>query len=482
MIRGKTIPFMAISILFMMLALFSGIFRLMGENGVGPALLVPLYGLHPLLMVFGFIAGIIMTERIAGVELLPASRDSRLSVSMIPFVFAGVTIEALGYGIDSASLRYAGALLLVIGSALFLVLIRSFYRKGRENLSVAFMMVSGASLLISSVLSALELPAGNTGFIMLLLLFPITFILGERVELTSLASGRRPERLRPALVVSSVCVLLFGLGSTTYFLSGVQLADLTAFVLLAATFGVFLREELASSRRTPQNVMRLHRYVRLHVGAAYFWGLAGSVFGAVYVISPTFQSYDAFIHSLAIGFIGLMLLAHGPIILPVVIGRSFEQKRLSNVPLVLLTLGLLLRIVGNTSLLVFQSELLRLAVALSGWIILAAVTAFFAEIVRGIRGGEAARSFGDGSGTKVSSMPPISVGPPFQAATCASQCESPPYSPRHRLSLSGASRRLVNESVKSNRIAPLSKGCEGGARLGRFYTGCSSMAVFNSDL
>jgi hypothetical protein len=33
------------------------------------------------------------------------------------------------------------------------------------------------------------------------------------------------------------------------------------------------------------------------------------------------------------------------------------------------------------------------------------------------------------------------------------------------LSLSGASRCLVNEGVKSNRIAPLSKGSEGGARL-----------------
>jgi len=283
-------------------------------------------------------------------------------------------------------------------------------------------------------------------------------------------------------VILSVCVFLFGHGSTTYFLSGLQLADLTAFVLLAATFGAFLREEMASSRQTVQNAMPLQRYVRLHVGAAYFWGLTGSVFGAIYVISPTFQSYDAFIHSLAIGFIGLMLLAHDPIILPVVMGRTFEQKRLSNAPLVLLTLGLLLRIVGNASLLVFQSNLLRLAVALSGWIILAAMVAFFAEIVRGIRGGEAARSFGDGSGTKVSSMPPISVSPPFQAATCAPQCESPPYSPKHRLSLSGASRRLVYESVKSNRIAPLSKGSEGGARLVSFYTGCSSMAVFNSDL
>ena len=279
-----------------------------------------------------------------------------------------------------------GALLLVIGSALFLVLIRSFYRKGRENLSVTFMMISAVSLLVSSVLSAVELPAGNTGFIMLLLLFPIGFILGERVELTSLASGRRPERLRPAFVVLSVCVLLFGLGSTTYFFPGLQFADLTAFMLLAAAFGVFLREEMASSHQTLQNVMHLQRYVRLHVGAAYFWGLAGSVFGAVYVISPTFQSYDAFIHSLALGFIGLMLLAHGPIILPVVIGRSFEQKRLSNAPLVLLTLGLLLRIVGNASSLAFQSELLRLAVALSGWIILAAVVTFFAEIVRGVTG------------------------------------------------------------------------------------------------
>ncbi len=385
MIRGKTVTFMGISILFMMLALLSGIFRLMSENGVGPLLLAPLYELHPLLMVFGFIAGIIMTERIAGIELLPASKESTLSVSMIPFAFAGIAIEAVGYGIDSVLLRYAGSILLVTGSVLFLLLVGSFYRKGRENLSVTFMMVSTASLIISSVLSAVELPAGNVGFIMLLLLFPITFILGERVELTSLASGRRPERLRPTVAAVLVCVLLFALGST-YSFAGLPFVDFLAFLLLAATFGVFLREEVASSPQTSQTVARLQRYVRLHVSAAYFWGLTGLVLGAVYVISPTFELYDAFIHSLALGFIGLMFLAHGPIILPVVLGRSFEQERLSNIPLALLTSGILLRITGDAALLISQSEIFRLALALSGWIILAAVAAFFAEIVRGTRG------------------------------------------------------------------------------------------------
>lgn len=375
--------------LFMVLGLLSGLFRLMSENGVGPLLLAPLYDLHPLLMVFGFIAGIIMTERIAGIELLPASTYSRLSVSMIPFLFAGTTVEALGYGDGSALFRYAGALMLVIASALLLVLLGSFYRKGRENLSVAFMMVAGAALLASSVLSGLELPAGNVGFIMLLLLFPVVFILGERVELTSLVTGRRPERLLPALVAVSACVLLFGLGSTDYLLSNLQLVDLAAFLLLVAVFVVFLREEVASSRRTKQNVMPLQRYVRRHVSAAYLWGLVGSVAGAVYAIYPAYQFYDAFIHSLALGFVGLMFLAHGPIILPTVVGRRFRQESLSDAPLVILTTGILLRTVGDASSLVFRSEALDYAVVVSGWITLAAVVAFLAEIARGVRAGDA---------------------------------------------------------------------------------------------
>jgi hypothetical protein len=94
-----------------------------------------------------------------------------------------------------------------------------------------------------------------------------------------------------------------------------------------------------------------------------------------------------FVHSYALGFIGLMFLAHGPIILPVVIGRNFTQERLSNAPLVLLTSGILLRILSNVLFLVFQSEVLRFAVALSGWVVLAAVVAFFVEIMCGTTGG-----------------------------------------------------------------------------------------------
>ncbi len=387
MVRRKTIPYMVISALFMLLALLSGIFRLMSENGIGPILLAPLYGLHPILMVFGFITGIIMTERIAGLELLPASRDSRLSLSMVPFVFAGVTVEALGYGTGYVLLRYSGALLLVIGSALFLALVRSFYRKGKENLSVTSMAISAACLIASSVLSALELPAGNTGFVMLLLLFPITFILGERIELTSLASGRRPERLRPALLTTAVCVLLFALGSIPGFVSGPEFAlGLIGFLLLLATFAMFMKEELATAPRPAQRAAPLQRYVRLHVNVAYLWGLTGSIFGLLYMVGHTFQFYDAFIHSLALGFVGLMLLAHGPIILPVVIGRTFDQEKLSRAPLLLLTLGILLRIVGNVSSLLFQPQGLALVIALSGWVVLAAVLAFFAEMARGIRG------------------------------------------------------------------------------------------------
>ncbi len=389
MIRGKTIPFMAVSLLFLALALLAGVFRLMGQNGVGPLLLAPLYGLHPLLMVFGFIGGVIMTERVAGTELLPASRGSRLSASMVPFVFAGVTVEALGYGAGLVPLRYGGALLLATGGGLFLAQVVSFYRADRENLSVAFMALSGASLLVSSILSGLELPAGNTGFIMLLLLFPISFILGERVELTSLVSGRQPRRLRPALLLLSVCLLLFAVASAPGLLPSLGYVDLVAFFLLAATLAFFLRQEPAAPSLSPATgAAPLQQYVKLHVGAAYLWGLAGSFFGVVYVIGQTFQFYDAFVHSLALGFIGTMLLAHGPIILPAVLGRTFDHGKLSRTPLLLLTLGLLLRIAGNVSMLALQqqSEVLRVLVSLSGWVVIAAVLAFFAELARATRG------------------------------------------------------------------------------------------------
>lgn len=378
------LPFMGASIAFMLLALTVGIFRLMAQSGTGPVVLGDLFALHPLLMVFGFIGGIIVTERIAGVELLPHTKQTRLSLAIPPVIFGGIAIETAGYLLGLAELRYVGAALLVVSSLLFLALLRSFLSIGRERVSVVFMIVSALALLLSSLLSAFSLPAGNVGFVMILLLFPVVFVLGERVELTSLATKRSSARFTPALLLVSVAVALFGLNSFFSVARATELA-LAAFAMVAITFAYFLAAEV--SARSKSVVSPFQKYVASHVELAYVWGLAGSAFGVAYSLSPQFVLYDAFVHSFALGFIGLMFLAHGPIILPMVTRRQFDNARLSFVPLAVLVLALVVRIGSELALLYGGPGMLNLAVAASGWLVLVAVIAFFAEIVRGTRGG-----------------------------------------------------------------------------------------------
>jgi hypothetical protein len=371
---------MGVSIAFMLLALTVGIFRLMAQNGVGPVLLADLYTLHPLLMVFGFIGGIIVTERIAGVELLPRTKQTGLSLAIPPFIFGGMLVEAAGYLLDLTTVRYVGAALLVVSSLLFLSLLRSFLTIGREKVSVLFMLLSALALLLSSFFSAFSLPAGNVGFVMVLLMFPVVFVLGERVELTSLASRSSTAKFVPALISVLIALAFFGFDAWYSTSLAAWMASI-AFALIGATFGFFLFAERSARSRTV--VSPFQRYVGSHVELAYVWGLAGSIFGIVYSLSPMFAFYDAFVHSLALGFIGLMFLAHGPIILPMVTRRQFDNAKLSFVPLGVLIVALGMRIGSELALSYSPASPLNLSLAVSGWLVFLAVLAFFIEIVRG---------------------------------------------------------------------------------------------------
>ncbi|MDG7029913.1 MAG: hypothetical protein JRN38_06685, partial [Nitrososphaerota archaeon] len=325
--------------------------------------------------------------RIAGVELLPHTKQTRLSLAIPPFIFVGMAVEMLGFLFDLALASYVGAALLVVASLLFLSLLRSFLTMGREKMSVLFMVVSGVALLLSALLSAFSLPAGNVGFVMTLLLFPVVFVLGERVELTSLATKSSSDRFVPALIMVAVALGLFGLDAWS-----LTSMTLVAFGLTGLTFGFFLVNERKA--RPNATALPFQKYVRNHVELAYVWGLAGSVFGVAYSLSPLFVFYDAFIHSLALGFIGLMFLAHGPIILPMVTRRQFDNAKLSSIPLAILMVALVTRIGSELALLYDGAWLLNLSVAVSGWLVLLAVAAFFVEILRGTRRSGAERHLG----------------------------------------------------------------------------------------
>ncbi len=373
---------MALSLGFMMLGLLAGIFRLMGENSLSTGFLSSLYMLHPLMMVFGFLAAIVMTERVAGVSVIPDMKDSRVPSATVPLIALGVVSEIVGYTLDAPLARYFGASLLLAGCLVFAIVLLRLSSKTGVRLPFHFMILSVLSLSGAAVLSGFSLPAGDISFIMLLLSFPIIFILGERVELTRFtASSSVVSRFTIAYALAAVSVGAFLLASLPSSMPYIDLVSIGTLALLA-TMALVLYAESENFKLLAKSNLPLQRYVYSHTRVAYVWGMMGLTFALTYFASSfNFDLYDPFIHSLAVGFIGTMLLAHGPVILPSVTGRRLDLATLSKMPLVILTIGNALRIVGDLVLLRYNSMALSYVVGLSGWLILASVILFLREIL-----------------------------------------------------------------------------------------------------
>lgn len=382
----KTMIFMATSVAFMFLALFVGIFRLMSSNLFGMGIFVGLYGLHSIIMVFGFLPVIIMTERVAGIQTIPEAHKLKAQVTMVPSIILGVVAETMGYLWNFPILRFLGAMMLAVGCVIFIVTLKFLRTKSEAKPPFDFMILSVGSLLLAVIVSAFRLPVDDMGSIMLLISFPILFILGERIELTRIVSGtKRNGHFRRASVVAATSIGLFAVGSGEGFGQLAILSFLTgSILLLSVSVSVFVAESqtLRLLLRSPRP---LQRYVSGHVLVAYAWAVIGLILAVAYSLSGfELDLYDPFIHSLTVGFIGMMMLAHGPVILPGLLKRNFDERKLTVLPLVVLTVSLVVRVAGGILLLVTYSPIMRLIVSFSGWLLLAAVLIFLRSMITGI--------------------------------------------------------------------------------------------------
>ncbi len=377
---------MGVSIAFMFLALLVGVFRLMSLNFLATGIFAGLYGLHSIIMIFGFLAAIIMTERVAGVRMIPGAESFKAPGVMVPLIMLGVVGEVIGYSWQLFTVRWLGALFLVASCLAFIVTLRLLRRETEAKLPFDFMILSVAALMLAALDSAFTLPVDDMGFIMLLISFPVLFIIGERVELTRIISGEKSNaRFRRSIVVAAMSIILFAIGSTARFTMLGDLTFLIGSLLLLTVLISVLSAENQSLRILLKSPRPLQHYVSQHVRVAYVWALIGIVLAIIYSLSGLgWDLYDPFIHSLTVGFIGTMMLAHGPVILSGVLKRNFNEEKLTMLPLGTLTLAVVLRVGGELILLVSYSVALRLIVGLSGWLVLVAVLLFLRSIATGI--------------------------------------------------------------------------------------------------
>jgi hypothetical protein len=81
--------------------------------------------------------------------------------------------------------------------------------------------------------------------------------------------------------------------------------------------------------------------------AGYAWLAVGGVAWVVSGVTTTPAAHDVVVHTIFLGFVMSMVLAHAPVILPAVLRRPVPYRPLLWVPLVVLHTGLLVRVAGD---------------------------------------------------------------------------------------------------------------------------------------
>ena len=83
--------------------------------------------------------------------------------------------------------------------------------------------------------------------------------------------------------------------------------------------------------------------------AGYAWLAVAGVAWALAGVTTTPAAHDVVVHTIFLGFVMSMVLAHAPVILPAVLRRPVPYRPLLWAPLVVLHAALLLRVVGDVA-------------------------------------------------------------------------------------------------------------------------------------
>ena len=274
---------------------------------------------HGMLMVLGFVGTLVAVERAVALRH--------------PFGFAAPGLLGLGSLIVlSPAPLVVGQTLMTLGSVAFVGVYLPLWRRQRDEAVLvqalgAVLAVGGAILWLGGVDMPFLVP-WLAGFLVLT-------IAGERLELARIAmgasAGTRLVVLAAALMAGVMAALLWPRPGT--FLLGAALLALTGW--LAA------HDVARHTIRTGG----LTRYMAACMLAGYFWlAVAGGIWLIGGPAPDDSAQYDAVLHSVFLGFVISMIMAHAPVIFPAVLRRPLPYRPAFLAVFALLQLTLLLRI------------------------------------------------------------------------------------------------------------------------------------------
>jgi hypothetical protein len=336
------IPFMLLAITNLLIGIIAGLLRIGWELPVNSVAVH-----HGALMVGGFLGTLILLEKV-----IPLKKNIFL---LLPF------LNALGVLVAIPDLYRIGVAFLLLG-AVSLLFVFIYYLKNQPGDMSVHLMILGA---ISQI----------TGHIMLItkLFYPMAFpwwmgfilfiIVGERLELS---------KFLPVTKKNKNTLLVF----TLLFLTGVCL-PFHSFGKYISGFGLclialwLLRHDIISLSLRKNGLQKFS-------GIALLTGCLALLLTGIFLLTlPALTfAYDAIVHTFFLGFAFSMIFAHGPFILPGVLGLAIKPFHpVLYLPLITLLSSLMLRILCDLSVLPY---FLRLP---SGWGSAASIVLYFILLI-----------------------------------------------------------------------------------------------------
>jgi hypothetical protein len=288
--------------------------------GLGaPVVTVRLAEVHGPLMVCGFVGTVVVLER--------AVATRRWWAFTAPGMF-GIG----GLAIMSPLPLPVGQIAFVIG-AFFLVAIYAEIWRKQTSTSTAVQALGGVLAVMATVLwlGGASIPQ----IVPAMGLFLILTIGGERLELARI-SPIVDARAELWLLIPSLCLTASALAALLWPVVGFPLLGASMLGLVLWLFRYDVATKLIRSKGLPQ-------YMAICLLIGYVWLVVAG--GAWLTGGPIYSgpAYDAVLHSIFLGFVISMIMAHAPTILPAVLRRPLPYRPVMYVPVVLLHGSLLLR-------------------------------------------------------------------------------------------------------------------------------------------
>lgn len=339
--RKYLIPFLLFVFINLLFGMYSGLGRMGWTSGFLQG-----YLHHGAIMVGGFLGTLIALEKV-----IPLHKKALLVVP---------ALSALSIFFLSSGNFSVGVSLLILASV-GLMIVYGIYLYRQPEIYMWLMLGSAACLFIGNVvlLSKKFYPTALPWW-MAFLLFTIV---SERLELSKFLPVTKNQKLLLlgflALFIAGILTSFHGTGN---YLSGASLVLVSAWLLRHDVVKINLRKKGLTKF---SGVALLSGYLALLLTGIFFIALPDLAY-----------AYDALVHTFFLGFVFSMIFAHGPIILPGVVGFMVKPYHPAlYVPLSLLLFSLLLRLSADLGLADLSLQLV------SGYLSAISILLYFATVV-----------------------------------------------------------------------------------------------------